>query len=438
MHRRPALRADLGQPREPRAREHPGRAGLRHRQHRHRRAALGLGDRRPVRQPASCRRCTTATRGSSSSPPTAARTGATACAGSPRASRASPSRTPRSTSSCRVHPNPRVREELAERSTGSTTCCSPSRSATPTFARLLARCDLVITDSGGIQEEAPVAGQAGAGRARDAPSAPRASRPGRCGWSAPTPTASSARPSACSTTRSRTPEMATAENPYGDGRAAERIVAALEHLLPGGDPPTPFGAGYTRPAIARGRLGYDAGCVRSRTSTVDDRAGASTVRTTAANDASRSACRSTGCRRSGSCSSTVGVRGDRVMLVWTTLLFFRGAHARTWPPDAPLDGADALHLGVPRARAQRGGHDPRQRRAAAGDTGGATPHRRDRRRLRRRHGRDSRRDRAPDLHVLRREPPDARMGKAAALNHAYRRLGETLGEPASIATRSSW
>jgi 1,2-diacylglycerol 3-beta-glucosyltransferase len=33
---------------------------------------------------------------------------------------------------------------------------------------------------------------------------------------------------------------------------------------------------------------------------------------------------------------------------------------------------------------------------------------------------------APDLHVLRREPPEARQGKAAALNYAYRESGELL------------
>jgi cellulose synthase/poly-beta-1,6-N-acetylglucosamine synthase-like glycosyltransferase len=34
----------------------------------------------------------------------------------------------------------------------------------------------------------------------------------------------------------------------------------------------------------------------------------------------------------------------------------------------------------------------------------------------------------PALHVLRRDPPDARKGKAAALNHAYRRLGVLAGD----------
>ena len=46
-------------------------------------------------------------------------------------------------------------------------------------------------------------------------------------------------------------EMAEAENPYGDGRAAERIVLALEHVLLGGEAPTPFGPGYSRAEIAR-------------------------------------------------------------------------------------------------------------------------------------------------------------------------------------------
>jgi UDP-N-acetylglucosamine 2-epimerase (non-hydrolysing) len=45
-------------------------------------------------------------------------------------------------------------------------------------------------------------------------------------------------------------EMSEAENPYGDGHAAERIVAALEHLLLGTDPPTQFGTGYSRAAVS--------------------------------------------------------------------------------------------------------------------------------------------------------------------------------------------
>jgi UDP-N-acetylglucosamine 2-epimerase (non-hydrolysing) len=46
-------------------------------------------------------------------------------------------------------------------------------------------------------------------------------------------------------------EMAEAPNPYGDGEAAPRIVAALEHILLGGKPPAQFGPGYSRASIAR-------------------------------------------------------------------------------------------------------------------------------------------------------------------------------------------
>lgn len=50
--------------------------------------------------------------------------------------------------------------------------------------------------------------------------------------------------------------MASAENPYGDGRAAERIVAALEHLQRGGYAPEPFRAGYMRLAVLNA-AGYE-------------------------------------------------------------------------------------------------------------------------------------------------------------------------------------
>jgi UDP-N-acetylglucosamine 2-epimerase (non-hydrolysing) len=50
--------------------------------------------------------------------------------------------------------------------------------------------------------------------------------------------------------------MSSAPNPYGDGRAAARIVAALEHLWAGGAAPAPFGAGFARRAV-RHAVGLD-------------------------------------------------------------------------------------------------------------------------------------------------------------------------------------
>ena len=162
---------------------------------------------------------------------------------------------PTSASSCRCIPNPRVRERARRgRSRPRRTCCSPSRSATRRSRGCWRAAHLVITDSGGIQEEAPSldkpvlvarettersegveAGHAAARRHR-----PRAYR--RRGERA-----------------ARRPERVR-----GDGRGArtrtatatrrERIVAALEHLLRRRAAPEPFGPGYTaRDGARRGR-----------------------------------------------------------------------------------------------------------------------------------------------------------------------------------------
>jgi cellulose synthase/poly-beta-1,6-N-acetylglucosamine synthase-like glycosyltransferase len=114
------------------------------------------------------------------------------------------------------------------------------------------------------------------------------------------------------------------------------------------------------------------------------------------------------------------------MLFWTTLLYIEGQRARRKAPEAPEDGADAftwLFL-VPALNEAVTIRDSVARLLAlplahrhivviddGSDDGTAEA-------LAEIH--------APDLHVLRREPPDARKGKAAALNHAYR--ADLLGE----------
>jgi 1,2-diacylglycerol 3-beta-glucosyltransferase len=115
-----------------------------------------------------------------------------------------------------------------------------------------------------------------------------------------------------------------------------------------------------------------------------------------------------------------------VMLAWTILLFVKAERAREHAPDAPPDGADAftwLFL-VPALNEAVTIHDsvtrllalPLQRRHIVviddGSDDGTS---------------DALADiQAPDLHVLRREPPEARQGKAAALNFAYRATRELL------------
>jgi 1,2-diacylglycerol 3-beta-glucosyltransferase len=116
-----------------------------------------------------------------------------------------------------------------------------------------------------------------------------------------------------------------------------------------------------------------------------------------------------------------------VMLAWTTLLFIRAERARTRPPRVPDDGADgfAWVFLVPALNEALTIRDSVARLQAI--------------QVRRRHivviddGSDDGTADAlaatatPGLQVLRREPPEARQGKAAALNYAYRRLGELVG-----------
>lgn len=148
-----------------------------------------------------------------------------------------------------VHPNPRVREVLTERLTGLDNVLLTEPLGYATFARLLGRAHLVITDSGGIQEEAPSLGKPVL--------VTRETTERTEGLEAGTLRLVGTDPEVIFTEATRLlesdvayVEMSTAANPYGDGNAAERIVAALEHILLGSDPPAQFGPGYNRSAVS--------------------------------------------------------------------------------------------------------------------------------------------------------------------------------------------
>jgi UDP-N-acetylglucosamine 2-epimerase (non-hydrolysing) len=155
------------------------------------------------------------------------------------------------------HPNPRVRADLAPalEPLENVLLCEPLPYAA--MARLLGRCELVITDSGGLQEEAP---------SLDKPVlVARESTERTEGVSAGTLKLVGTDPDRIADETRRLLDdpvayaaMARAENPYGDGRAAERIVAQMEHMATGANPPTPFGSGYSRSAILRAAGASDA------------------------------------------------------------------------------------------------------------------------------------------------------------------------------------
>lgn len=149
-----------------------------------------------------------------------------------------------------VHPNPRVREVLTEALEGRDNVLLTEPLGFATFARLLARCHFVITDSGGIQEEAPSLGKPVL-VTRETTERTEGLEEGTLRLVGADPERIYAEGTRLLKDPVAYREMAEASNPYGDGRAAERIVAALEHLLVGGEPPRPFGSSYNRSSIAQ-------------------------------------------------------------------------------------------------------------------------------------------------------------------------------------------
>jgi UDP-N-acetylglucosamine 2-epimerase (non-hydrolysing) len=147
-----------------------------------------------------------------------------------------------------LHPNPLVRERLGRPLEGlpNVLLCEPLDYAP--FAKLLARATLVLTDSGGIQEEAPALGvpvlvlrdTTERGEGVDAGTL-------RLVGTDPAAVVEAADPLLRDPVE-RT-RLANVENPYGDGHAAQRIVAAIEWVAGAGPPPQPFGPGFSRQKV---------------------------------------------------------------------------------------------------------------------------------------------------------------------------------------------
>lgn len=156
-----------------------------------------------------------------------------------------------------THPNPRVRETLVERLEGLDNVLLTDPLGYATFARLLGRAHIVITDSGGVQEEAPSLGKPVL-VTRETTERTEGLDAGTLRLVGSDPDRIATEASRLLTDAGAYAQMADAPNPYGDGKAAKRVVAALEHILHGGTPPSPFGPGYDRNAIALA-AGFEAG-----------------------------------------------------------------------------------------------------------------------------------------------------------------------------------
>jgi UDP-N-acetylglucosamine 2-epimerase (non-hydrolysing) len=138
-----------------------------------------------------------------------------------------------------MHANPLVREAIVPAVLGlpNVVLCDPLDYAD--FARLMNRATVVLTDSGGVQEEAPSLGKPVLVM-RDTTERPEAVDAGTVrlvGTDADEIVRSVRR---LLTDQRAYDAMARAVNPYGDGRAGERTVAAVAHYLGVGPAPEQF------------------------------------------------------------------------------------------------------------------------------------------------------------------------------------------------------
>ena len=107
------------------------------------------------------------------------------------------------------------------------------------FARLMNRATVILTDSGGVQEEGPSLGKPVLVM-RDTTERPEAVLAGTVRLVGTDPDLIVDSVGRLLTDPAAYTAMANAVNPYGDGRAAERAVAALAHYFGLGPPPDEF------------------------------------------------------------------------------------------------------------------------------------------------------------------------------------------------------
>ena len=134
-----------------------------------------------------------------------------------------------------AHRNPTVRDRLLPPLNGLENVIVTEPMSYAPFATVIRACTLVLTDSGGLQEEAPSLGKPVLVM-RDTTERPEALHAGTAALVGTDPSAIVAAVSKLLTDPDAYRAMAQATNPYGDGFAAARSVAAIESLLGLGDP----------------------------------------------------------------------------------------------------------------------------------------------------------------------------------------------------------
>jgi UDP-N-acetylglucosamine 2-epimerase (non-hydrolysing) len=112
----------------------------------------------------------------------------------------------------------------------------------PDFCRALQLATIVLTDSGGVQEEAPALGKPVL-VLRETTERPEAVDAGAALLVGTDPDTIVAETTRLLTDAGHFQAMTRARNPYGDGRSADRAVRAMAHLLGLGDAPDEFTPG---------------------------------------------------------------------------------------------------------------------------------------------------------------------------------------------------
>lgn len=141
-----------------------------------------------------------------------------------------------------AHRNPLVREQLLPPLEGIPNIVVTEPIDYGPFSALIAASTLVLTDSGGVQEEAPSAGKPVL-VLRDTTERPEAVHAGTVSLVGTDEDEIVARSSRLLDDPAAYAAMARAVNPYGDGKAAARSVAAIEALLGNGSPMPDFEPG---------------------------------------------------------------------------------------------------------------------------------------------------------------------------------------------------
>ncbi|MGY3320577.1 non-hydrolyzing UDP-N-acetylglucosamine 2-epimerase [Arthrobacter sp. TE12232] len=129
-----------------------------------------------------------------------------------------------------AHKNPVVREAVLPALEGKANVLVTEPLAYGEFTRLLSRAHIVLTDSGGVQEEAPSLGKPVLVM-RDNTERPEALEAGTVKLIGTDEERIVAEVTSLLHDSAHFAAMANAVNPYGDGKAAARTVAAIEELL---------------------------------------------------------------------------------------------------------------------------------------------------------------------------------------------------------------